>query len=207
MDRKGFMERIFPAKYNFYGMLREQASLTSQGTETLLGWLKEPTRENYNLLINLAEKADTVRLDMEEKLIEAFTTPFDRQDIYYISVQMDRIIEYARSALLSMQEFSVRPDDTIIKMMHEMSRGTNEFAKSVALLEKNPAQSQQSIKIIRDSQTAVEEYYRRGMSDLFKTTDTMEALKLHEIYSLLKDAATSLGFTVDIFHRIVVRLI
>jgi len=207
MGKKSFLDRLFPAKYDFYGMLREQAEITAQGVSTLLAWLENPSPENYDLLIKLTIQADIVRMEMEKKLIEAFSTPFDRQDIYYISVQMDRIIEYSRTTMQSIKEYEVQVDNYIIKMVRELCEGTVIFAHAVALLEKNPIGVQDQIQIIRRSLEAVEESYRKGMSAAFKTSDVMGAIKYHDVKCQLRDAAYFLSYSADILHKIVVRLV
>ncbi|OPX88529.1 MAG: hypothetical protein A4E53_01958 [Pelotomaculum sp. PtaB.Bin104] len=161
---------------------------------------------NFDLVLQLTAQADIVRMDMEEKLIEAFSTPFARQDIYYIPVIMDRIIEYARTAMQAIKEYEVKPDCFIISMARELSEATFLFARAVALLESDPIHARSKIQAIRKAQAAVDEHYRKGMSDIFKTSDVMRAIKYHEINCHLREAAIYLGSTVDILHRIVVRL-
>lgn len=199
--------KVFPQKWDFVGMLRTQAELTSQGVETLLDWLLEPSNLKYDLLLQLAAQADSVRMEMEEKLYEAFITPFDRQELYHISVQMDRIVECSKSTLLSIVEYKVEPRRYSILMARALSEGTNIFAKAmISIIDNKPIECKTRIHEIRKAQMEVEEYYRKGMSELFKTADVMETMKHHEIYSQLQEAAFYLGSTVDIFHRIVVRI-
>ena len=45
------------------------------------------------------------------------------------------------------------------------------------------------------------------MVELFKSTDLMYAMKYREVYHHIKDAAVHLGYTTDVLHRIVVRVI
>lgn len=207
MRKRNFLDRLFPARYDFYGMLREQADITAQGVNTTLNWLEDPTDENFNLVISLTIQADIVRLDMEEKLIDAFATPFDRQDLYYISVRMDRVIEHVRQTMQSIKKYAVQPDEFIVKMMQELSTGTLAFAQAVALLENDPIQARSKILTIRKAQFAVADYYQDGMAALFNTADAMKVIKHYEINSQLRDAASYLGRTVDVLHRIVVRLV
>jgi len=161
LGKNNFLDGLFPPKYNFYAMLREQAEITARGVKTLLAWLGDFSPESYDLLRDLALQADNVRMDMEEKLIEAFTTPFDRRDIYYISVQMDRIIEYGRYALQSVIEFAVIPDETIIKMVNELNMGMFELAQAVDLLEEKPGLVQKKIEKIRKAKNAIDNIYKR----------------------------------------------
>jgi hypothetical protein len=92
-------------------------------------------------------------------------------------------------------------------MAKALSEGTGIFAKAmISILDNKPIESQTRILEIRKAHAEMEKYYRKGMSELFQTANAMEALKHHEIYSQLQDAASFLGSTVDIFHRIVVRI-
>lgn len=207
MGKRNFLDRLFPPRYDFYGMLSEQAAITAQGVSTLLAWLEDPAPENYARLIKLAVQADKVRMDMEEKLIEAFTTPFDRQDIYHLSVQMDRIIEYSRTTMQSIKEYEVTVDHFIIAMVRELAAGTVTLARAVALLGQRPIDVKCQIQIIRLSLDAVEENYRRGMAAAFKKSDVMGAIKYHDVKCQIRDAAYFLRYSADILHRIVVRLV
>ena len=142
---------------------------------------------------------------MENKLIEAFITPFDREDIYSISVEMDKVIEFAKSTLESMEAYEVEPNDVIINMVEKLKEGTDFLYESLTILESNPIKSQQNIVKMRETYVEVEHLYLDGMTEVFKCNDPMHALKQREVYHHLKDAATNLEYTVDILHRIIVR--
>ena len=60
---------------------------------------------------------------------------------------------------------------------------------------------------MRQTYVEVERLYRDGMAEMFKCNDPMHALKQREVYHHIKDASTNLEYTVDIFHRIIVRRI
>jgi len=75
------------------------------------------------------QRADTLRHDMEDRLMEAFTTPFDRQDIYQISRQMDYILNNCLSTAQEMNAFEVPPDDAIRKMAYALRNGVEKWPK------------------------------------------------------------------------------
>jgi uncharacterized protein Yka (UPF0111/DUF47 family) len=188
-------------------MLSEQAEITAQGVSTVRDWVQEPTAWNYDQVIALTIQADIVRLTMEEKLIDAFATPFDRQDIYYISVRMDRIIEHARFAMQSISEYKVDPDRDIVQMSQELSKGTNVFAEAIALLERDPIGARSKIHTMRHAHYTTVDHYQKSMANLFKSDDAMNALKHYEVNCQFREAAHCLSKAVDVLHRIVVRLV
>ena len=207
MDKRNILDRFFPVKYDFYTMLNKQAELTMLGIETLYKWLSSSLDAEKEKLMSYVKEADKVRFDMENKLVEAFITPFDREDIYSISVVMDRVIEYAKSTLESMEAFEVGPNDIIIDMVKELKEGSDFLFQSLKILKSNPLKSQQNIIKMREAHNEVDRIYRNGMVTLFKGTDPMYALKHSEVYHHIKNASVNLDNTVDIFHRIVVRRI
>ncbi len=207
MDKRNILDRFFPVKYNFYEMLNEQANLNMLGIDTLHKWLSSRSNEEKEKLMSYVKEANEVRFNMERNLVEAFITPFDREDIYSISVAMDRVIEYAKSTLESMEAFDVDPNDTIINMVEKLKEGSNFLFESLKILQSNPLKSQQNIIKMREAHIEVDRLYRDGMVTMFKGTDPMHALKLIEVYHHIKDASINLENTVDIFHRIVVRRI
>jgi uncharacterized protein Yka (UPF0111/DUF47 family) len=206
MAKNNFWERLFPVKRDFYKMLSEQAKATSSGVSRLGSWLTSRSKEDYQFVFAETDRADAIRFDMERNLMEAFVTPFDRQDIYSLSVDMDRIIEYGKSTLEEMESFEVTADAVILRMVEQLCKGTEGLAKAIALLKEDPAKSQVYIENIRKVQLTVETDYRAGMVELFNKADVMHAMKYREVYHHIKDAAVQLGYTTDVLHRIVVRI-
>ena len=207
MDKGSIMDRFFPDKYDFYEMLTKQAEINAFGVDMLYKWLSSGFDGEKQKLILYVKEADEARMIMENKLIEAFTTPFDRTDIYSFSIAMDKIIKYTKSTLLSMETFEVAPDDTITFMVGKLKEGTDFLLESINILKNNPIKSQEYIIKMRATHTDVEQLYRDGMTIIFKTSDPMNAIKHREVYHHIKDASLNLEDAVDIFHRIVVRLI
>lgn len=207
MASHSFWESLFPVKRDFYKMISDQAHATTKGVETLHSWLTSRSAENYQRLFSQVAEADRIRFNMEDNLIDAFATPFDRQDIYSLSVEMARIVEYAKSTLYEMEAFAVDADQVIMNMVQQLNIGTDKLVEAIEGLKEDPLQSKIQIVNIRKVQMTIEEQYRAGMAELFRSTDIMYAMKYREVYHHIKDAAVHLGYTTDVLHKIVVRVI
>lgn len=206
MAKSNFWERLFPLKINFHKMIADQAETTARVVQYLSHWLSSRSEEYYRLLLQEADTADRCRFSMEDHLIEAFATPFDRQDIYSLSIEMARIVEYAKSTLLAMDAFEVVEDAIIHNMVQQLKVGTEQLAEAIRILKVKPRKAKSKIAIIRKVQYAVENEYRAGMVALFNSHDAMHALKYREVYHHIKDAAVNLGYTTDVLHKIIVRV-
>lgn len=206
MEKRNMIDRIFPFKYEFYEMLFKQAKTNGLGVNALYNWVCCGSETESKALLQYVIEADGVRMNLEKNLIEAFTTPFDRGDIYSISVGMHEVLKYAESTLLSMKAFDVKPNDIIISMVEKLKIGVDIFSESIYDLKSNPNKSEKAIAGMRDTYVINEQLYRDGMVIVFESKDPMYALKQREVYHHIKDASTTLDDTVDILHRIVVRL-
>jgi uncharacterized protein Yka (UPF0111/DUF47 family) len=205
-EKKPLLDRIFPLRYDFDKMLHDQAVVTAEGIETLEAWLEEAKLSDPKELIEREDDADKIRHDLEHKLMEAFSTPFDRQNIYAISHQMDLILDFALSTALEMRAFGVYPDDAIRRMTGALLRGVRLVADALKIMVGHPERVDAMIRDMRAAEHEIEKVYVQSMSVLLQGRDAFEALKKREIYHHLKDAGRNLGGTVDTLHRIIVSL-
>ncbi len=202
--KSGLLDRIFPVEYDFEQMLCEQAQHTRAGVEAFRDWLLHNPDGEPVEMEHLEDRVDAMRYDLEEKLKDAFSTPFDRQDIYGLSRQMDYILNYASETAREMYVFSVLPDRTILGMTNALIRGTALVCEGVHEM----GGSQKRIKeIIREARVVMHEiegFYISGMDELFRTGDPIAAMKKREVYHHLRDAGRAFRGTVDVLHKAVV---
>jgi uncharacterized protein Yka (UPF0111/DUF47 family) len=147
-----------------------------------------------------------VRKNLEKSLVEAFSTPFDRGDIYLLSVSMYKVADYVKSTLLAMQTYAETPDDVIRAMTMKIKEGCDVFSEAMARLKKTPGKAELLIPELRATHVDIEQLYRDGMTAVFNGGDAMHALKKREIYHHIKDASMYLEDSVDVLHRVIVRL-
>lgn len=203
---QGIFQSVFPSEHDFYGMLSLQAIKTLEGVGAFVDWLQEDPRTDPVRLEEMEDEVDNLRYAMEERLIDAFSTPFDRQDIYSLSRQMDYILNYAKDCAREMYAFGVYPDEPILLMARALLRGTERVTTMVQAMGTDQRRVRQIIPEARTSIREIEDTYVQAMAALLATDNSMAALRRREIYSRLKDAGRALRATVDILHRAVVAI-
>ena len=206
-DSRPLLDRIFPPRYDFGRMLQEQAIATVEGVETLEAWLKTGKLNEPKELYDKEKAADRIRHDLERKLMEAFSTPFDRQNIYELSHQMDQILDFALSTALEMRAFDLPADEAITGMAEFLLKGVKLLSEAIRVMVSHPEEVEQMIRGMRVQEVEMEKLYVRSMSMLLKGGDPFVALKKREIYHHLKDAGRSMGGTIDTIHRIIVSIV
>lgn len=205
-QKKTLFERLFPVKYDFEGMLHDQAVETAKGTEELCRWLKDGAREEPALLVQIEKHADDIRHLMEHRLQEAFSTPFDRQDIYSTSRQMDQILNFSLSTAIEMRAFKVEPTKCMVRMAEALDTGTKLLVEGVRMIRDRSDKAPALIRQVRAQVHVIEDNYIQAMAVLFDQGDAILAIKNREIYHHLRDAGRNMGATVDVLHRIIVEL-
>ncbi|WP_397538147.1 DUF47 domain-containing protein [Rummeliibacillus pycnus] len=205
MSDHNFLDRIFPKKYDFYSMLLNQSKTNYEIINSLDNWIKDKGESDD--LLNKKKEADNIRFQLEHDLVEAFATPFDRQDLYSISVAMNKISDCSISIFKTIKALNIEADSTILGMTNLLSQGALELSDAILILEKKPDECQSRITEIRIAQQSMEDIYISGLAELFTNNDSITILKYKEVYDVLKEAAILLGDTVDIYHRICVRMI
>jgi uncharacterized protein len=205
-EGRGIFASIFPREHDFHAMLEAQADRTVSGIRLFADWLEIPSSENPVHLQEIEVEVDLMRHAMEEKLISSFSTPFDRQDIYSISRQMDYILNFSLETAKEMHAFGVRPDPPILAMTGYLLSGTECIARGVHALDEDKAKVEEEIRHARDAYNALEDRYIQGMAVLLRTDDAMQAIRTREVYHHLRDAGRAMRDTLDILHNAVIDL-
>jgi hypothetical protein len=204
---RALFKALFPREHDFHAMLRAQADRTVAGVRSFENWLQVLPPINPLELEEIEVEVDQMRHAMEEKLISSFSTPFDRQDIYRISRQMDYILNASKDTAKEMHAFGVLPDPYIHAMVRYLLSGTEYIARGIHALDGDKTQVEEEIRHARDAYNALEDRYILAMAVLLRTSDPMLAIRTREIYHHLRDAGRAMRDTLDILHNAVIDLV
>ncbi len=121
--KKNLFSEFFPREYDFEAMLAHQSGMTVAGVQAFVAWLETHPHSDPHELVRIESEVDVMRHELEDKLIQSFSTPFDRQDIYSISRQMDYILNFSKETAKEMNAFGVQADTTILAMARSLLSG------------------------------------------------------------------------------------
>lgn len=204
--RRSVLDRIFPREHDFLKMLADQAAQTFSGVQAFVSWLEKECVGPPDEVRQIERDLDRMRYDLEEHLFEAFSTPFDREDLYSLSRQMDYILNFASETAREMHAFGVAPDMTIDRMARLLLEGTGAIVDGIGVMTVDEARVRESIRTGRAALHRMEDAYIDGLAEVFRGTDAMDALRRREIYHHLRDGGRALRGTLDVLHRAVVGL-
>lgn len=164
-------------------------------------------RTHYTKRIKDVEHAcDDLMHQITTKLNKSFITPFDREDIYTLSVALDDICDYIDAAARAMVMYDVRKSNEFIKqfadIIHELSWQVH---GAVSMLNKPNDINRYFVEIHRLENEADEVYFK-AIGELFmNTSDPIEVIKHKELYEILESATDLCEGAANIIESIVLK--
>jgi uncharacterized protein len=193
----------------FLTLIIQQAEYAVQGMEALKQYARNPERTLAERVTQLEAEADEVRRILIDELNHTFVTPFDREDIFALSLTIDDILDYAESTVDEMVMLDVKPNPYLERMISLLSDAAVEIYRGVQRLEDHPNVANDHAVRAKALENRVESVYRQALADLFKDPGDldgiMEMLKLREIYRHLSNAADRGDQAANVIGDIVVK--
>ena len=128
----------------FLELLTQQAGLTVEGMEVLRRYVRKPHVELAEKLRHIEKEADEVRRILIDELNRTFVTPFDREDIFALSLTVDDVLDYAYTTVDEMEIFDAEPNDYIRRMVDLLADAATEVLRGIERLDGHPKCSQRA---------------------------------------------------------------
>ncbi|HEY43449.1 MAG TPA: DUF47 family protein [Anaerolineae bacterium] len=193
----------------FLELLVKQAEFTVEGMQALLSYVKEPDEGLAQKVTQIEKDADEVRRILIDELNRTFVTPFDREDIFALSLTIDDVLDYANTTVEEMYMLDVTPNVFIERIVSLLTDAAREIYMGVLRLEDHPNVANDHAVRAKALENRVETVYREGIADLFRMPrdidHVVEMLKLREIYRHLSNAADRGDQAANVIADIVVK--
>ncbi|MDH3943122.1 MAG: DUF47 family protein [Anaerolineae bacterium] len=193
----------------FLELLIQQAKHAVDGMDALREYLGNPDQELARSVSKIEKEADEVRRILIDELNKTFVTPFDREDIFALSLNIDDVLDYADTTVDELFMFKVKPNEYIDRMVSLLADAATEIHRAVLRLEDHPSVANDHAVRAKALENRVEQVYREALAHLFDEPDSlegvMEILKLREIYRHLSNAADKGDEAANVIGDIVVK--
>jgi predicted phosphate transport protein (TIGR00153 family) len=203
---------IFKPKPNkFVLLLIEQAYLTRKGLDLLHSYMDNQAPEIARELSQTEKEADEVRRILIEELMHTFVTPFDREDIFSLSREIDDIIDYANTTVDEMEILNVKPTMHMQRMASLLRDAAVELHMAVQRLQdKHYNVANEHVQRAKALENRVETVYREALADLFHgpkdIKHVMTMLKVREIYRHLSNSADREDTAANVIADIIMKI-
>src|SRR5512140_1753103 len=171
----------------FLKLIHDQASLTLEGLDALKAYLDTADPASSALLNTKEKEADEARRILIDELNKTFVTPFDREDIFSLSREIDDVLDYANTTVDEMEILEVSPTPYMARMASLLFEAAQEIELAVERLQdKHYSVAADHAQRAKAFENRVETVYREAIADLFRgpknVKHVMGMLKVREIY-------------------------
>jgi predicted phosphate transport protein (TIGR00153 family) len=206
------IKRLFKPKPNrFVQLLLEQTSLTLEGLGLLKAYMEKFDHEMAKDIALKEKEADEVRRILIEELMRTFVTPFDREDIFALSREIDDVLDYANTTVVEMEILHVEPTPFMMTIASHLYEAVQEMLMAVERLQdKHPNVASDHTQRAKHLENQVEGVYREAIADLFNGPKNLQhvltVLKVREIYRHLSNAADRVDYAANVIADIVIKM-
>lgn len=175
---------------SFVAQCKFSRELAAKTAELLNDFKYDEVKDNLIILHGIEHAADQVHHDVMEHLIKEFIAPLEREDIVFMSDELDDLTDSIEDIMITCYEYDLsQPDDVILKYMKLIERSVNMLHELLVKFEnfkKEPDLTPIIIEI-NNFEEEGDRIYREGMHSLFvNETDMKVVLAKKEIYACLE---------------------
>ena len=193
-----------------YFIFFSQITEKIQEASNILVEMLNDKRENfeaYTKRIKDAEHAcDELTHNVTMKLNKSFITPFDREDIFTLSVALDDVCDYIDAGARAIVMYDIHEiSDHAKGLAIVIQRLATEINSAVGMLKKPNGMNQHIVEIHRLENEA-DDIYFRAIGELFHNqTDPITLIKWKELYEILENATDRCESVANIIESIVLK--
>jgi uncharacterized protein len=200
---------LLPKEDEYFTLFSSITSKIQDASNILVEMTQDKTGkfDSYVKRIKDAEhECDELTHSLTTKLNKSFITPFDREDIYTLSVALDDVVDYIDAGSRAILMYDIR----------EITEHCQHFAKviqslaielnsAISMLSKPKNMSQHIVEIHRLENEADDVYFR-AIGELFhNATDPIQLIKWKEVYEILEAATDRCESVANIIEGILLK--
>lgn len=193
----------------FLDLLVEQAKYAVAGSEALMEYMRDPSDETAHQVARIETAADETRRILIDELNRTFVTPFDREDIYALSLTIDDVLDYANTTVDEMVILRVEPNSYLQRMASLLADAAREIFMGVTELIEHPHVASDHAVRAKALENRIEGVYREALGAMFNQPVDLDhvvaMLKLRELYRHLSNAADRGDQAANVISDIVVK--
>jgi len=200
---------FIPREDEYFDLFSQMSGKIQAAADKLVEMFEGPASEfdaSSKNIKSLEHECDELTHTITRKLNKSFITPFDREDIYSLSVRLDDVCDYIDAAARAVVMYDIHSVDeharALTVIIQKLAREIN---SAVSMLKKSDGMKPHLLEIQRLENDADEMYFR-GIADIFKNgTDPITIIKLKELYEILENATDICESVGNIMESIVLK--
>ena len=183
---------LLPREDEYFILLSLMTEKIQDGSNALVQMLQDK-RENFEThtkrIKDIEHECDELSHKITVKLNKSFITPFDREDIFTLSVALDDVMDYIDAGARAILMYDIQEINDHAKHLAKVIQSLSiEVNAAVSMLKKPDGMNQNIVEIHRLENEADDVYFR-AIGELFHNeTDAIALIKWKELYEILENA-------------------
>jgi uncharacterized protein len=163
--------------------------------------------ESFSKRIKDAEHGcDELMHSVSTKLSKSFITPFDREDIFTLSVALDDVCDYIDAGARAIMMYDIKEISDSAKHLAKVMQSLAIEVHSAVLLLNKPEGINQHIVEIHRLENEADDVYFRAIRDLFhNSSDPMQIIRMKELYEILENATDRCESVANIIEGVMLK--
>ena len=200
---------LLPREDQYFALFSQMSEKLQEASSVLVELMNGPY-ENFDTLSkkikNIEHECDEITHSITTKLNKSFITPFDREDIYTLSVALDDVCDYIDAAARAVVMYDIHETDEFSQQLaviiHKLSV---EIHGAVSHL-KTAKGMEQNLLDIQRLENDADDVYFRAMAALFKNSgDAVHIIKWKEVYEILENGTDRCESVGNIIESIILK--
>jgi predicted phosphate transport protein (TIGR00153 family) len=200
---------LLPREDQYFALFAQMGTKLQEASKILVEMMQASDTDFESLskrIKDVEHECDELTHSITTKLNKSFITPFDREDIYTLSVALDDICDYMDAAGRAVVMYDIHEtDEYAVKLAIVIQKQVTEIHDAALLLESGQGMGQHLLEIQRLENEA-DDIYFRAMANLFKnSTDPIRVIKWKELYEILENCTDRCESVGNIIESIILK--
>ncbi|MGI8495430.1 MAG: DUF47 domain-containing protein [Pyrinomonadaceae bacterium] len=200
---------FMPREDEYFLLFSQMAEKIQEASNVLVEMMQDKS-ENFEAhskrIKDVEHSCDELTHKLTTKLNKSFITPFDREDIFTLSVALDDVIDYIDAGARAILMYDIKEINDYARHFAKVIQGlAMELNSAVSMLAK-PKDLNQHIVEIHRLENEADDIYFRAIGELFhQATEPATLIKWKELYEILENATDRCESVANIIESIVIK--
>ena len=196
---------FFSSEPDFFGLLLQHAEKVQQGVSSFHRFLETGELDAASEVRALEKDADELRRELRSEIFDSFSTPIDREDLFYLSRRLDEVINYVKHTLRDAQILEVKAGPLTREMSAVLVEGASHLVEAVRHLPARDATCQRNARAAKNCENDITKLYPRALKAVFERDDFKEILKRQDLLQNLSHIGDRIDEAADVILHIVIK--
>jgi hypothetical protein len=200
---------LLPREDVYFDLFKAMAGKIEEAAAILVEMLNSPDADLSAFKARIKEVehgCDELTHQITNKLNKSFITPFDREDIYTLAVELDDICDYIDAGVRAVLMYDIREQNAHSRQLARIIRDLGAEIKAAVSVLSKPNGINERFKEIHRLENEADDVYFRAIGQLFKEEkDPIAVIKWKEFYEILENATDRCESVANIIESIVLK--